>query len=49
MRVKYNAQKAKSVGNSTPTFLIINTSGVQERIVGAQPYPVFERVIESLL
>ena len=49
MRVKYNAQKAKSVGNSTPTFLIINTSGVQERIVGAQPYHVFEQVIESLL
>ena len=49
MRVKYNASKSRSVANSTPTFLLINTSGAQEKIVGAQPYPVFERVIESLL
>ena len=49
MRVKFNADKARSVASATPTFLIVNTSGVQEKIVGAQPYAVFERVIESLL
>ena len=49
MRVKFNAEKARSVATATPTFLIVNTSGVQEKIVGAQPYTVFERVIESLL
>ena len=49
MRVKFNAEKARSVATATPTFLIVNTSGIQEKIVGAQPYTVFERVIESLL
>ena len=49
MRVQYNSQKARSVANSTPTFLLVNALGAQERIVGAQPYHVFEQVIESLL
>ena len=49
MRIKLNAERAGYVADGTPTFLIINTSGVQEKIVGAQPYIVFERIIESLL
>ena len=48
-KAKKGSQKARSVATATPTFLIVNTSGVQEKIVGAQPYTVFERVIESLL
>jgi len=48
--VKLNLQKAKSGGaNSTPTFIIVNAAGDQQQIRGAQPYSVFEQVIESLL
>ena len=48
--VKMNLQKAKSGGaNSTPTFIIVNAAGDQQQIRGAQPYSVFEQVIESLL
>ena len=48
--VKQNFNKAKNLGvQSTPTFFILNTSGDQEIIRGAQPYSVFEQVIESLL
>ena len=49
-QVKLNAEKSKTMGaNSTPSFLIVNTSGEQKSIRGAQPYTVFEEVIESLL
>jgi|TARA_B110000014_G_C20035977_1_gene538208 protein-disulfide isomerase len=49
-RVQFNSQKARSSGaNSTPTFVIVNSSGDQQQIRGAQPYSVFEKVIESLL
>ena len=34
---------------STPTFLIIDASGETKSIRGAQPYSVFEKVIESML
>ena len=48
--VKQNLQKSKSSGaNSTPTFIIVNSSGDQKQIRGAQPYYIFEQVIESLL
>ena len=48
--VKLNLQKAKSSGaNSTPTFIIVNAAGDQKQIRGAQPYSVFEQVIESML
>ena len=49
-QVKLNAEKSKNMGaSSTPSFLIVNTSGEQKSIRGAQPYTVFEEVIESLL
>tara|TARA_B100000029_G_scaffold121094_1_gene114499 strand:+ start:6547 stop:7215 length:669 start_codon:yes stop_codon:yes gene_type:complete len=49
-RVKLNSDKAKSGGaNSTPTFVIVNSNGDQQRIVGAQPYSVFEKVLNSML
>ena len=50
-RVKLNWQKASAGGaNSTPTFIIVNTeTGNEEKIVGAQPYAVFEQVINSML
>ena len=50
-RVKLNWQKASAGGaNSTPTFIIVNTeTGNEEKIVGAQPYAVFEKAINSML
>ena len=50
-QVKLNLDKSmNSFGiQSTPTFLLINTSGEQQQIRGAQSYSVFEQVIESLL
>ena len=49
-RIKFNAKKAKSGGaNSTPTFIIVNSVGEQQKIIGAQPYSVFESVLNSLL
>ena len=38
-RIKFNSEKAKSSGaNSTPNFVIVNSSGEQQKIRGAQPY-----------
>ena len=50
-RVKLNWQKASAGGaTSTPTFIIVNTeTGNEEKIVGAQPYAVFEKAINSML
>ena len=49
-QVKLNAEKSKNMGaSSTPSFLIVNTSGEQKSIRGAQPYTVFEEVIELSL
>ena len=48
-RVLYS-EKSKNMGaSSTPSFIIVNTSGEQKGIRGAQPYTTFEEVIESLL
>ena len=50
-RVNFNKQMAVTEfgANSTPTFMIVNTSGDSQRIVGAHPYSTFENVIDSLL
>jgi len=49
-RIEFNAKKAKSGGaNSTPTFVIVNSVGDQQKIIGAQPYSVFETVLNALL
>ena len=50
-RVDFHKQKAKNDfgANSTPTFVIVNTAGDSEKIVGAHPYSTFEIVINSML
>ena len=49
-RVEFNTQEAKKNGvTGTPTFFIIGPNGVQEKIIGPQPYSVFEKIIESML
>ena len=49
-RVLYNVDQAKKQGiDGTPTFVIVGPSGQQEKIVGAQPYSVFQRVLDSMV
>ena len=50
-KVNFNKQKAKTDlgANSTPTFVIVNTSGDSKRIIGAHPYSTFEEIINSML
>ena len=50
-RVAFNNQKARNDfgANSTPTFIIFNSSGASERLVGAYPYSAFEDIINSML
>ena len=49
-RIEFNAKKAKSGGaNSTPTFIIVNSVGDQQKIIGAHPYSVFETALNALL
>ena len=49
-RVDANYEEAvKNGANSTPTFIIISQDGAIEKFAGAQPYPVFASMIESML
>ena len=49
-RVKANYDEAvKNGANSTPTFIIISQDGAIEKFAGAQPYPVFASMIDSML
>jgi len=49
-RVRFNTSEASKNGvSSTPTFIIVGSDGKQMRIAGAQPYAVFEDVIESMI
>ncbi len=49
-RVDNNIQVAKRNGASgTPTFIIVSSSGEQEKIEGAQPFPVFKQVLDSMI
>ncbi len=49
-RVQFNTEEAQRNGvTGTPTFFIVGSDGTQERIIGPQPYPVFEKIIESIL
>jgi len=48
-KVKYSTYEAKKNGiNRLPTFIIIDSSGEYEKILGAQPYPIFEEKINSI-
>ncbi len=47
-RVQFNFNEAKKQGaNGTPTFIIVNSEG-QQKIGGAQPYSVFQKVLDSM-
>jgi len=49
-RVLFNTDESQRNGvKGTPTFIIIGPQGQQERIIGPQPYSVFEKIIDSLL
>ena len=50
-QISLNKQKASTDfgANSTPTFVIVNTSGTAERLIGPHPYSTFEKVLDSLL
>lgn len=49
-RVQYNTIESKNQGaTATPTFVIINSNGEQQKIVGAQPYSVFKNVLDAMI
>ena len=49
-RVQFNISEAKKQGASgTPTFMIINSEGKQQKLVGAQPYSVFKNILDSMI
>jgi len=48
-RVHFNTNEAKKNGvTGTPTFIIVGIDGSEKRIVGPQPYSVFENTINSM-
>jgi len=48
-RVQFNTNEAKKQGATvTPTFIIVNSDGEQQKIGGAQPYSVFQKVLDSM-
>ena len=49
-RVQNNIAEAREHGVSgTPTFIIISPNGGEQKLVGAQPYSVFQNVINSMI
>ena len=49
--VTFNKETAKTNlgANSTPTFVIVNTTGDSTRITGAHPIETFDQIINSML
>jgi len=48
-RVQFNTEESKKNGvTGTPTFIIVGPQGQQERIIGPQPFSVFEKIIDSM-
>jgi len=48
-RVQFNINQAKSNGaTGTPTFILVGPNG-QNKIVGAQPYEVFQNTLDSMV
>ena len=48
-RVQFNINEAKKQGaTGTPTFIIVNSNGQQQKLVGAQPYSVFQNILDSM-
>jgi len=49
-RVQYNVSEARKAGAAgTPTFFIVDSNGNQQKITGAQPYSVFQTVLDSMI
>lgn len=49
-RVLSNVAEGERKGvNGTPTFFIVGPDGTETKVVGAQPYVVFERILNSAL
>ena len=49
-RVQFNTEEAQNNGvTGTPTFFIVGQEGIQEKVIGPQPFSVFEKIIESML
>ena len=49
-RVQFNTEEAQNNGiTGTPTFFIVGQDGMQEKVIGPQPFSVFEKIIESML
>ncbi len=49
-RVSFNTDESVSNGvTGTPTFIIVGSQGQQKRILGPQPFAVFEKIIDPLL
>jgi len=49
-RVQFNTEESQKNGvTGTPTFIIVGPQGQQERIIGPQPFAVFEKTIDSIL
>jgi protein-disulfide isomerase len=49
-RVQYNTAEAKKLGaTGTPTFFIVGPNGQQQKLVGAQPYSVFQQLLDSMI
>ncbi|MSS85920.1 MAG: protein-disulfide isomerase [Thaumarchaeota archaeon] len=49
-RVQYNSQQARDNGvKGTPGFFIISSDYGQKQISGAQPYSVFQKILESMI
>lgn len=49
-RVQYNIAEAKKFSvTGTPTFFIIHSDGQQQKLVGAQPYSVFQQLLDSMI
>jgi predicted DsbA family dithiol-disulfide isomerase len=49
-RVRANTELGRKIGvTGTPTFFIFDSEGEATKIVGAQPYSAFEKVLDSKL
>ena len=49
-RVQYNSQQARDNGvRGTPGFFIVGPDYDQQQIGGAQPFSVFERILDSMI
>jgi protein-disulfide isomerase len=49
-RVQYNSQQARDNGvRGTPGFFIVGSDYNQQQIGGAQPFSVFQRILDSMI